>query len=124
MTIQPIREGSPSFNAAVIGYLEATRDDVAEQNTLAPTTPYTTRPTDWVRARHTTMLATAAWDQAPDVAAWVEASRLNLASGVLAHAGEPGVGDAFTAYLTHAGAAIENLARLRAELGETLPTPA
>ena len=28
------------------------------------------------------------------------------------------MGEAFTAYLTHAGAAIENLARFRAELGE------
>ena len=39
VTIQPIREGSPSLNAAVIGYLEATRDDVAEQNALAPHHP-------------------------------------------------------------------------------------
>lgn len=118
VTIQPIREGSPSFNAAVIGYIEATRDDVAEQNALAPTTPYMNKSTDWIRTRHTTMLANQAWDQAPDVAAWVEGTRLNLAAGAINHASDPGMGEAFTAYLTHAGAAIENLARFRAELGE------
>ena len=36
VTIQQMRETSPTFNAALIGYLEATRDDVDEQNALAP----------------------------------------------------------------------------------------
>jgi hypothetical protein len=34
------------------------------------------------------------------------------------------MGEAFTAYPTHAGAAIENLARFRTEVGETPPTSA
>ena len=57
ITIQPVREGSPTFNAALIGYLEATRDDVGEQNSMMPTNPYPTAAEDWVRVRHVGMIA-------------------------------------------------------------------
>jgi hypothetical protein len=48
------------------------------------------------------------------VTAWIEGCRLNIASGVLGHAGEPEVGDAFGKYLAHSEPAIENLAALGA----------
>jgi hypothetical protein len=46
-----------------------------------------------------------------------EGSRLNVASGVIGHAGEPDVADAMGIYLEHAGRAIENRAAFRLELG-------
>ena len=113
ITPQGIREGSPSFNAALIGYLEATRgDDLATANELAPPNRYPSTSMDWIRQRHTGMTAQMRWDQQPDIAAWAEGCRLNVAAGLGAHAGEPGVGDAIGRYLMNAEAAVHNLAKL------------
>jgi len=120
ITMQQVREGSPSLNAALIGYIEATRDDVTEQNHLTPPSAYPNTSTDWIRMRHIGLVAQQRWDQTPDIAAWLESSRLNLAAGLLGHVGEPGVGDAIGTYLNNTGPAIDNLARLRAELGEVV----
>ena len=51
---------------------------------------------------------------------WIERSRLNVASGLADHAGEPGVGQAIGSYLEHGDRAIENLGSLRAQLGDDL----
>ena len=117
VTPQGIREGSPSFNAAIIGYLEATRgDDPAAANELAPPNPYPQAATDWIRQRHIGITAQVLWDQTPDIAAWAEGCRLNIAAGLMDHAGDPGVGDALGKYITHTTPAFENLAKLRAEV--------
>lgn len=113
ITPQGIREGSPSFNAALIGYLEASRgDDLVAANELTPPNPYPNTPMDWIRQRVTSMTAQMRWDQHRDVTAWIEGCRLNLASGLGAHASEPGVGDAIGVYLMNAQAAVDNLTRL------------
>ena len=115
ITPQGIREGSPSFNSALIGYLEATRgDDLAAANHLAPPSPYPSTADDWLRQRLITMTAQARWDRTPDVAAWAEACRLNLSAGLGRHAREPGVGPAIGTLLTHAEGAVRNLERLSA----------
>ena len=36
ITLQPVRAGFPCFGAALVGYVEATRDDDAEKNRLCP----------------------------------------------------------------------------------------
>ena len=113
ITLQAVREGSPPFNCALIGYLEATRDDVDEKNTLMPTNPYPNLATDWIRVRHVGMLSQGLWDGTPDVSEWIDRSRLNIAAGLLTHAGEPGVGEAIGAYLEYRDRAIENLGQLR-----------
>jgi hypothetical protein len=118
VTVQPIREGSPTFNAALIGYLEAARDDVEEQNSLAPSNPYPTAAEDWIRARHVGLIAQRRWNHTGDVRDWIERSRLNVSSGLLDHAGEPGVAEAIGAYLEHSDRAIENLGSLRTQLGD------
>ena len=115
VTPQGIREGSPSFNAALIGYIEATRgDDLAAANDLTPPNRYPSTSLDWIRGRHTGMTAQMRWDQQPDITAWIEGCRLNVAGGVGMHAGEPGVGDAIGVYLINAAAAVDNLAKLYA----------
>lgn len=117
ITPQGIREGSPSFNAALIGYVEATRgDDLATANELAPPNRYPSTSMDWIRQRITGMTAQMRWDQQPDIAAWAEGCRLNIAAGLGAHAAEPGVGDAIGRYLMNAEAAVQNLGKLYAEV--------
>jgi len=113
ITLQAVREGSPPFNCALTGYLEATRDDVDEQNRLMPTNPYPNTAIDWIRVRHVGMLSQRLWDETTDVAEWIDGSRLNIAAGLITHAAEPGVGAAIGTYLEHRDPAIENLDRLR-----------
>ena len=122
VTIQQLRETSPTFNAALIGYLEATRDDVDEQNSLTPPNTYPNTATDWIRTRYLGMVAQSRWDQTPDLRDWIESSRLNVASGVLDHAGEPGVAPAMESYLEYSGPAIANLGAFRVQLGDDVTT--
>ena len=49
ITLQPIRAGLIPFNAAVVGFVEATRDDTGEKNRLCPVNPLPDVPLDWVR---------------------------------------------------------------------------
>ena len=115
VTPQGIREGSPSFNAALIGHLEATRgDDVVAANEFAPPNSYPNTAEDWIRQRHISMTAQARWDQTPDLTEWIEGCRLNIAQGLFARAGDPAIGEALGTYLTNALPAIDNLAKLRA----------
>jgi hypothetical protein len=117
VTMQVIREGSPSFSAALIGHLEATRgDDLAAANDLAPPHAYQNAATDWLRVRHSSMTAQARYDQTPDVAAWAEGCRLNIISGLLNHANEPGVTEAIGRYFENAAEAIDNIAKLLVEI--------
>jgi hypothetical protein len=118
ITIQQLRETSPTFNAALIGYLEATGGDVDAQNSLAPPNPYPNTAADWIRTRHIGMIAQTRWDQAPELRDWIEGSRLNIASGLGKHFGEPGVAEAVGSYLEHTDRAIENLGAFRAQLGD------
>ena len=39
ITLQPIRTGLIPFNAALVGFVEATREDTAENNRLCPPNP-------------------------------------------------------------------------------------
>ena len=64
--------------------------------------------------------AGAAWDQTPGVRDWIDSSRLNVASGLLDHAGEPGVAQAIGSYLENSDQATENLGAFRAQLGDHL----
>ena len=120
ITIQSMREGSPPFNAALIGYLEATRGEVSEQNALAPTNAYPRTATDWIRTRHVGMIAQRIWNQTPDVNAWTDQSRLNVAAGLADHGSEPGVSEAIGSYFEHTDRAIENLGTFRAQLGDDI----
>lgn len=124
ITIQTMREGSPPFNAALTAYLEATRDDVDEQNSLSPTNAYPRVAADWIRTRHIGLSGQRIWDQTSDVREWIERSRLNIARGLGDHAGDPGVGKALGSYLENFDRAVENLGALRAQLGDAVMTTA
>ena len=47
ITIQPVRAGFPCLAAALIGYVEATREDDAEKNRVCPPSPLSDTPADW-----------------------------------------------------------------------------
>ncbi|HEY7225052.1 MAG TPA: NAD(P)-binding protein [Micromonosporaceae bacterium] len=79
VTIQNVRAGFPCFCAALIGYVEATRDDDAEKNRLCPPTPYSDTLEQWARMQVLGARATAAFNAEPDVKAWADTVALNPA---------------------------------------------
>lgn len=78
ITIQDVRHLLPSFNAALIGWVEAHRTAVAEKNRLCPPTPPPSRPEDWAPMLVGTWQTSGVWRAERDLQSWMKASRLNL----------------------------------------------
>ncbi len=112
ITLQQVRYCSPAFNAALIGYVEATRTELATQNRLCPVSRYPDVPRDWLQVLGATMLATNAWRNEPDLLQWLEASRLNLFRGVDQFASDPRMSDALQRYLGNLRPAMGKLREL------------
>jgi hypothetical protein len=89
ITLQSIRIGLLPFASAMIGYIEATRADLAEKNRLCPPTRQPNVPGDWVRGTINALTADFSWSQQPDIAAWLDRARLNATRGLRARVGEP-----------------------------------
>jgi hypothetical protein len=77
--LQTIRVGFPCFNAALAGYVEATRDDDRERNRLCPPNTLPNNPTDWTFMQYRGTLAARAFGAEPDIAAWANGCALNPA---------------------------------------------
>ena len=112
IVLQQVRYLSPCFNAALIGFVEAHRDDDIDKNRLCAPNPYPSSVEDWPRLMSCTWKSEGRWLRESDVSAWVAGSRLNLLRALPAHSTEPSVQAAVTRYLTHVGAAIERLKQL------------
>ncbi len=79
ITLQPIRSGFPCFGAALVGYVEATRDDDDEKNRLCPPSPYPDSMAEWARMTVIGARSAAAFGTAPDIMAWGDGIALNPA---------------------------------------------
>jgi hypothetical protein len=77
ITLQPVRAGFPCFGAALVGYVEATRDDDAEKNRLCPPSPYGNSLGDWARMNVLGLRNSAAFNSEPDIKAWSDGVALN-----------------------------------------------
>ena len=91
ITLQPIRPGLIPFNAAIVGYVEATRTDLTQQNLLCPPNRLPNVPLDWVRGTLVGMNADYLWAKEPDISGWLERARLNVARGLRQRGDEPRV---------------------------------
>lgn len=76
---QTIRVGFPCFNAALAGYVEATRDDDRERNRLCPPNTLPDTPADWARMQVLGALAVRSFGAEPDIADWANRCALNPA---------------------------------------------
>jgi hypothetical protein len=112
IVLQQVRHLSPSFNAALIGFVEAHRESDEDKNRLCPPNPYPSSLGDWPRMMSRTWRTEARWLSEPDVSAWTLASRLNLLGALPDHASEPAVQESLNRYLTHVRPAIERLSEL------------
>jgi len=113
ITLQPLRTCQPCFNSALVGYLEATRDDLDEKNRLCPPNPYPARPKDWLRMFVASNMAQFNWSQDRDLAAWIERSRLNVSRGTKERRHEPEIRAPLQRLKQSMGPALENLVRLQ-----------
>ena len=114
VVLQQVRQNSPCFNAALLGFVEAHRDEDVDKNRLCPPNPYASRVEDWPRLMSTTWAAEYRWLKEPDLAAWIAQSRLNLLRALPEHAAEPTVQAALQRYLAHVGPGVDRLRLLDA----------
>jgi len=112
IVLQQVRQNSPCFNAALIGFVEGRWDDDGHKNRLCAPNPYTSSIEDWPRLMRVTWTAEYRWLREPELSAWVARSRLNLLRALPDHATEPAVQTSLQRFLTHVRPAIERLAQL------------
>ena len=116
--LQTIRVGFPCFNAALAGFVEATRDDDRERNRLCPPNTLPDDPTSWARMQVRGALATRAFGAEPDIATWMNDCALNPARIRPSQRDDPAVQAAASRVAEHAGPGLARLAELA---GEPLP---
>jgi hypothetical protein len=124
IVLQQVRHLSPSFNAGLVGFVEAHRDNDEDKNRLCPPNPYPASIDDWPRMISRTWRTEGRWLREPDVSAWVAQSRLNLLRALPDHIDEPSVQAAVKRYLTHVTAAIERLTELDGSSPSSVVAPA
>ena len=91
ITPQSLMGGFTTFNAAIVGFVEAARDDDADKNRLCPPTAYPSR-VDRLDQRVRRRLPGHHQDaDEPDLAAWLGACRLNTTRGLNDHMADPRV---------------------------------
>jgi hypothetical protein len=109
ITPQPIRTGLIPFNAALVGFVEATRRDLEEQNRLCPPNRLPDTPLDWLRGMLVGMKAANRWSKDAAVSDWLERARLNPVRGLLEHNGEPRVQQAMMRFVVNVRQAYQRL---------------
>jgi hypothetical protein len=112
ITLQSVRHNSPTFNAALLGFVEAHWDDDADKNRLCPPNFFASTTGDWPGMMTRTWQTEQNWLTEPDLMGWVTESRLNLIGALPDHASEEPVQAAVQSYLANVGPAIERLERL------------
>lgn len=79
ITLQAIRAGFPCFGAALVGYVEATRDDDTVKNRLCPPTGYGNSMADWARMNVRGTQAVLSFTSEPDIKDWSNRVAINPA---------------------------------------------
>jgi hypothetical protein len=105
ITVQNLRHNSPSFNAALIAWVEAHRDE-ADKNRLTPPNRYVSRAEDMVGVHCRSWATEAVWRQDAELSGWIEGSRLNLTGGLKNHLHEPTARAGAERYVKTVGAAV------------------
>lgn len=112
ITLQSIRTGLLPFASALAGFVEATRDDVAEKNRLCPPSRQPDVPLDWLSGTLTGMKADHLWSKEPDITEWLERTRLHPSRGLRQRSDDPRVQQASVRFGANVRPALTNLERL------------
>jgi NAD(P)-binding Rossmann-like domain len=114
VTPQSLMGGFTTFNAAMVGFIEAARDNDADKNRLCPPTAYPSRSIDWISVFEGGFRVITQMLQEPDLAAWLGTCRLNTTRGMNDHLGDPRMRAALGTWFEHMELALANAERLRA----------
>jgi hypothetical protein len=109
ITLQAVRTCFPTFNAALIAFVESAREDDVEKNRLCPPNPYPSTAVDWIATTSISQRVQMTWSGEPDLMEWLERSRLNVARGINAHSSELQMQAALARYAANSEQAIEKL---------------
>jgi hypothetical protein len=115
ITLQAVRTGLLPFSAALIAFVESAREDDVEKNRLCPPNPYPNAAVDWIATNAISHRVQIRWFEEPDLLAWMERSRLDVARGLNAHLSEPQTQAAVARFLTNLEPAVEKLESFLAE---------
>lgn len=77
ITPQTVRAYQPTFSAAFIAHVEATREGDAEKNRLCQVVPLPNHATDWIAMTLANLMNQGQWSADPELRAWILASRLD-----------------------------------------------
>ncbi len=119
--VQTIRAGFPCFNAALAGYVEATRDDDRERNRLCPPNTLPDNPRNWARMQARGTVAGQILAAEPDVAVWASRCPLNAARIDPSVRDAPEVVAAVARLADHVPRGLARLAELSGERGTAGP---
>jgi len=114
VTLQWVQAGIAPFSAALIGQVEATRDDDADKNRLCPPNGFSPQA-DARNIAHgwaTTQRAVREWMTEPDLNEWLSTCRLSPLGNAGEHLGEASTFASLMHMLDIRDATIENLDRL------------
>ena len=112
ITLQPVRSGFPCFGAALVGYVEATRDDDAGKNRLCPPTPYGNSRAEWAHMQVLGARAAQSFGAEPDIRDWANGVALNPARVPPGQEPSAALNDALARLRAHAGPGRARLAQL------------
>lgn len=114
ITLRSVRAALPCFSCALIGYVEATRDDDTEKNRVCLPSPLPDTPASWIRMQVVSNRAARAFTAEPDIRAWADATPLNLSRVTPERADDPLVQAARDRYRAHVRS---GMAKLEAFVG-------
>jgi hypothetical protein len=109
ITLQPVRTGLIPFNAALVGFVEATGGDIAAKNWLCPPNRLPDAAFDWIPGTLIGLNADHRWSRNAAISEWLERARLNPGRGLRPRMGEPQVQRAAQRYSQNIRAALEKL---------------
>jgi hypothetical protein len=115
ITVQSLSGGFTAFNSALVGFVEAVRDDDAEKNRLCPPTSQPGRPIDVISNARGFLRYFATHSTEPDLAAWSLSSRLAMTRGLAEHMDDPRVQSAMARWGANLEGAMENSESLLAD---------
>lgn len=112
ITLQPIRAGFPCFGAALVGYVEATRQDDDEKNRLCPPSHYGNSMAQWAAMNVLGTRAAMSFSAEPDIKEWSDRVALNPARIPPGHPGSAALDAARERLATHLRPGLAGLAAL------------
>ena len=115
ITLQLVTRLGLTLSGALQGYLESTGRTTQEKNALCPPTSMPHTPFDYLRVILAGITTELGWQEAPDLASWLEACRLNLLRGLGDHDDLTNVRDLQGRLFAALPAALEQLDRFAAD---------